>query len=311
MEQTVKYLTTDLLRIAYLEYGSREGVPLILLHGFPYDVYAFEKACRLLAGDTETSWHIYVPWLRGYGETAFLSEETIRSGEQGALAYDLVQFMDAAGIEKAYLAGFDWGGRAACIVSALFPERVMGLVSCGVGYNMQDPANWQRPVSPAAEARAWYVYYFNTQRGENALHEKRKDLCRYLWETWSPNWQFTQEEYDKSAASFENPDFAPVVLHSYRCRIGEVPEDSRYGEISRACAQKPPIPVPSIIMLGMADGVTPPPQTDTDKDHFTGFYKRILLPSIGHNVPGEAPEVFADAVRTLRKQSVTCKRCDS
>lgn len=303
MEQTVKYLTTDLLRIAYLECGSRDGTPLILLHGFPYDVHAFDKACRLLAEDAERPWHVFVPWLRGYGETSFLSDETMRSGEQGALAHDLMQFMDAAGIERAYLAGFDWGGRAACIVSALFPERVLGLVSCGVGYNMQDPANWQRPATPAAEARAWYMYYFNTQRGENGLYEKRNDICRFLWETWSPNWEFTREEFEQSAASFENPDFAPIVLHSYRCRIGEAPEDPRYSGISRACAGKPPITVPAVILLGTADGVTPPPRTDYDKAHFTGFYKRILLPGIGHNAPGEAPEAFADAIRTLRKQS--------
>lgn len=300
----VKHIKTDLLNIAYLEYGQPDGKPLILMHGFPYDVHAYDEVCRILTEKKEENWHIYVPWLRGFGSTTFLSEETMRSGEQSALAWDLIRFIEALGLERTYLAGFDWGGRAACIVSALYPEKVLGLVSCGVGYNMQNPGTWQRPVSPEVEIRSWYMYYFNTRRGKNALQERRSEVSRFLWKLWSPDWQFTEGDFLKSAVSFENPDFPEVVAHSYRCRIGEEPEDPRYQEISSACAKQPAISVPSVILLGMSDTVTVPPETDTDALHFTGYYKRKLLAGIGHNVPQEAPFALADALEELLKQAV-------
>lgn len=293
----IQFVNTSVLRIAYYECGDPEGIPVILLHGFPYDVHAFDEVCRILTGTQSPSrFRVFVPWLRGYGETRFLSAETMRSGEQAALAADLLEFMQALQIPQAVLAGFDWGGRAACIVSALFPEKVLGLVSCGVGYNMHDPGTWQRPDVPEAEARAWYVYYFNTRRGKNALVEKPEELCRFLWGKWSPDWNFSEEEYQKSAESFRNPDFAEVVAHSYRCRIGETPGDERYRLIAEACGRHPDISVPGIVLLGEADGITPPSEEDRDAAHFTGAYERILLPHIGHNVPQEAPETVAEAI---------------
>lgn len=296
MERLMKTIKTDLLEIAYEEYGSKNGVPLILLHGFPYDVHAYDEAARLLTAEGKPQWRIFVPWLRGYGKTRFLSEKTMRSGDQGALAYDLLSFMDALELPRAFLAGFDWGGRAACIVSALYPERICGLVSCGAAYNMHDPNTWKDPVAAEAEKRSWYVYYLNTERGYRALKERREEFCRFLWQTWSPEWKFTDEEYERSAASFANPDFADVVAHSYRSRIGEVPVDSRYSLISEACAKQPPIRVPSVALLGGSDGVTPPLKTDTAAPHFTGSYRREILRHVGHNVPQEAPQALVHAI---------------
>ncbi len=299
MERTIRTVRTDILEIAYAESGAPDGIPVILMHGFPYDIHAYDEASRLLAEDQAQKWHVYVPWLRGYGQTRFLSEETMRSGEQSALAYDLISFMDALSIPKAVLAGYDWGGRAAVIVSALYPDRVLGLVSCGVGYNMHNPAKWQEPALPVREAASWYMYYFNTQRGYNGLTRYRKELCRLLWERWSPEWQFTEEDYALSSAAFDNPDFVDIVTQSYRCRIGEAPEDPRYREISEGCAAQPVIRVPSIVLLGMADTISPPKEQDTDAPHFAGPYRRVLVPHAGHNLPQEQPSVLADAVREV------------
>lgn len=223
----------------------------------------------------------------------------MRSGEQAALAADLLAFMDALGIRNAVLGGFDWGGRAACIVSALWPERVIGLVTCGVAYNIQNPLAFQQPSSPEKEARAWYVYYFHTARGRQALAGGAKDLCRYLWRTWSPDWDFSEEVFLRTAKAFENSDFAAVVEHSYRHRTGEVQGDPRYEEIEHKLCEKPLIHVPAIVLLGAGDGVTCAEDSADDDKMFTCLTEKKILPGIGHDVPQEAPEQFAKAIVKL------------
>lgn len=298
----MNHICTDLLEIHYEEAGNREGIPVILLHGFPYDIHAFDEAVELLAQEGEKSgkqYRILCPYLRGYGSTRFLSDTTMRSGEQAALAADLLAFMDALGIRRAVLGGFDWGGRAACIVSALHPERVIGLVTCGAAYNIQNPLAFRKAWDPDREARSWYVYYFHTARGRQALTGGAKDLCRYLWRTWSPDWEFPEETFLRSAEAFENPDFASVVEHSYCHRTGEVQGDPRYEEMEQKLCSRPPVTVPAVILLGAADTVTCPEYSADDDRMFTCLVEKKILPGIGHNVPQEAPKAFAEAVVRL------------
>ncbi|WP_338082042.1 alpha/beta hydrolase [Agrobacterium rubi] len=212
---------------------------------------------------------------------------------------DLLALMDSLDIEKAILGGYDWGGRAACIVAALWPERVIGLLSAGTGYNIQDIAGAANPGKPDQEARHWYQYYFHTERGRKGLDEKRAEIARFLWKTWSPSWHFSDETFERSAASFNNPDFVDVVIHSYRHRYGVIGGDPAYAEIEARLARQPDIAVPSIVVLGADDGVDPPSQKDEDTQKFAGFYDRRVLPGVGHNVPQEAPTSFADAIRKL------------
>lgn len=289
-------ITAGDLEIAYLDTGPKHGTPVILLHGFPYDVHAYDEVTALLARD---NLRCLVPYLRGYGPTRFLSDQTIRSGQQAALGHDLRAFMDALEIPSAMLGGYDWGGRAACIMAALWPERVQGLVSCGAGYNIQDIANAGRPAPPEQEVRFWYQYYFHTERGVNGLAENRSDLCRHIWELWSPSWGFTPETYAASAPSFDNPDFVEIVIHSYRHRFGGIPGDPRFDGIEAELAKQPKITVPSVVLQGRDDGVDPPAREDHDAPHFTGPYERIVTDGVGHNFPQEAPEVFAKAIRSL------------
>ena len=201
-------LRTDVLEIAYEEHGPADGAPIILLHGFPYDPRSFDEVAPPLAADGH---RVLVPYLRGYGPTRFLSAKTVRSGEQAALGHDLRQFLDALGIKRATLMGYDWGGRAACIVAALWPERVRGLVSC-TGYNIQNIAASAKPVSAEQEHRFWYIYYFHTERGRAGLSENRRDICRLLWKLWSPLWSFDEANFARTASSFDNPDFVDVVI---------------------------------------------------------------------------------------------------
>ena len=291
MAAAIKHVRTATLDIAYEESG--EGAPVILLHGFPYDPRAFDEVLPLLPGC-----RAIVPYLRGYGPTRFLSRDTMRSGEQAALGSDLKEMMDALAIPSVVLAGYDWGGRAACIVAALWPERVRGLVTCG-GYNMHDVAGSAKPASADQEHRYWYQYYFHTERGRAGLTENRRDIARLLWKLWSPNWKFDDETYARTAKSFDNPDFVDIVIHSYRHRFGYVPGDPALEAIERRLASQPPISVPTIVLQGEGDGVnlaaTPPPQTR----FFTGSYQRRLIPVIGHDVPQEAPAAVAAAVLEL------------
>lgn len=295
----LKRVPAGVLDVAYFEAGPADGMPTILLHGFPYDAHAYDEVMANLAA---AGHRCIVPFLRGYGATQFLSPETQRSGEQAALGADLLALMDSLGIEKAILGGYDWGGRAACTVAALWPERVVGLVSAGMGYNIQDIAGAAMPGAPDQEARDWYQYYFHTERGRKGLDEKRGEIARFLWKTWSPSWSFEDETFRRSAAAFDNPDFVEVVIHSYRHRYGVISGDPAYAEIEARLARQPDIAAPTIVILGADDGVDPPPSKDEDAKKFSGFYHRRILPGVGHNVPQEAPSAFAGAIRELAKR---------
>jgi pimeloyl-ACP methyl ester carboxylesterase len=286
---------TQILDIAYDAAGPADGPPVILLHGFPYDPRAYEEST---AGLVAAGCRVFVPYLRGYGPTRFLSPDTPRSGQQAALGNDLREFMDALGISTATLVGYDWGGRAACIVSALWPERVRGLVSVG-GYNIQNIAASSRPAQPEQEHRLWYQYYFHTERGRAGLTANRSEFCRLLWQLWSPTWQFSQQTYERSAASFDNPDFVEVVIHSYRHRYGYTPGDPSLEALEIKLAAQPVIPVPTIVLDGADDGVTPASASDRSTDHFVGPYERRIIAGVGHNLPQETPTVIVDAVLEL------------
>jgi pimeloyl-ACP methyl ester carboxylesterase len=287
----IKHVRTPTLDIAYEETG--EGAPVILLHGFPYAPRAFDAMLPLLPGC-----RVIVPYLRGYGPTRFLSKDTMRSGEQAALGNDLKEMMDALRIESAVLCGYDWGGRAACIVAALWPERVRGLVTCG-GYNMHDVAGSAKPASAEQEHRYWYQYYFHTERGRAGLTENRRGIARLLWRLWSPNWTFDDATFEASATAFDNPDFVEVVIHSYRVRYGYLAGDPALAAIERKLAAKPPIAVPAITLQGEAAGTVPPDASLAHARHFTGPYRRRTIPLAGHNVPQEAPRETAAAVLEL------------
>ena len=290
-----QHVGTDLLDVAYEEHGPVGGPPVILLHGFPYDPRCFDEVAPPLAA---SGCHVLVPYLRGYGPTRFLSDKTLRSGEQAALGHDLVQFMDALRIPRATLMGYDWGGRAACVVAALWPERVRGLVSC-TGYNIQNIAASTKPVSAAQEHRFWYQYYFHTARGVAGLSENRRDICKLLWRLWSPHWNFDDATFERSAVSFDNADFVDVVIQSYRHRYAYAPGDPALAGIEARLATQPTITVPTINLHGDADGVGPASERDGNARQFTGGYERRMLAGIGHNVPQEAPSETVAAIRDL------------
>ena len=291
-----RQIVAGVLEVAYEEHGPADGTPVFLLHGFPYDVHAYDEVAARLAG---AGCRVFVPWLRGYGPTRFLADHTPRSGQQAVLAHDLLALMDALGVGQALLAGYDWGGRAACIVAALWPERVRGLVT-GNGYNIQDIAGSAVPHAAVEEHRYWYQWYFHGERGRAGLTRNRDDICRLLWSLWSPNWHFDDATYARSAVSFRNPDFVEVVIHSYRHRFGLVPGDPAVEASERLLAAQPVIGVPSIAIDGEADGVMPLAGCAGHERHFTGTYQRRVIPRVGHNLPQEAPAEFAEALLALR-----------
>jgi len=291
----VQYVRTSVLNVAYEEHGSPAGDPVILLHGWPYDPRDYDGVVPLLV---RAGCRVIVPYLRGFGPTRFLSADTPRSGQQAALGNDLREFMDTLAIERATLAGYDWGGRAACIVSALWPERVRCLVS-GNGYNIQDIPNSGKPAAPEQEHRFWYQYYFHTERGRAGLDQNRREFIKLLWQLWSPNWHFDEAEFESSAASFDNPDFVDVTIQSYRHRYGNAPGDPALDAIERKLAARPKISVPTIALQGEADGVGPPATSASHSAFFTGRYERRLLPLVGHNPPREAPQAVAAALLEL------------
>jgi pimeloyl-ACP methyl ester carboxylesterase len=293
----IKRVRTGALEIAYEESGPATGYPILLLHGFPYDPRAFDEVTPPLAA---AGYRAIVPYLRGYGETRFLSAATMRSGQQAAMGRDTLDFMDALRIPNAVLVGFDWGGRAACVAAAMWPERVRGLVSCN-GYTIQDIAASVKPTAPEQENRMWYQYYFHTERGRAGLTANRHDLCKLLWKLWSPNWKFDDATYDRTAASFDNPEFVDVVIHSYRHRFGYVAGDPMFDSIEAALAKQPKINVPSIVLQGGADGVNGAGTTDNQARFFTGRYQRRVIPAVGHDVPQEAPMETARAALDLLK----------
>ncbi len=284
------------LDIGYFEIGPADAAPVILLHGFPYDVHSYvDVAPRLAAAGRRC----IMPYLRGYGATRFLSDATPRSGEQAALGTDLLALMDALAIPRATLAGYDWGGRAACIVAALWPERVAGLVSCGEGYNIQNIAEAWRPAPPAEEHRYWYQYYFHSERGRIGLSDNRRELCRLIWRLWSPSWAFDEATFEQTASAFDNPDFVEIVIHSYRHRFGGIAGDPAISAIEARLAAQPIIAVPAIILQGADDGVDPPAAIDDSARHFSALRERRIVEGAGHNLPQEAPAAFAEAVLTL------------
>ena len=293
----MKTVRTPTLEIAYEESGPPAGRPVVLLHGFPDDVRAYDGVASLLAA---AGWRVFVPYLRGYGPTRFLDPQTPRSGQQAALGHDLLEFLDALGLEQAALAGYDWGGRAACIVAALWPERVRGLVTVNA-YNIQNIPGAGKPTTPAQEHRLWYQWYFQMERGRAGVETNRRELCRLLWRLWSPHWSFDDATFDRSAASFDNPDFVAVTIHSYRHRYGNVAGDSKLDEIEQRLAQQPKISVPTIALQGEVDGVHPPESSAHHAAFFSGPYRRRVLPRIGHNPPQEDPKSFADAVLELMR----------
>jgi len=293
----VKRIEAGVLSVAYEETGPRAGTPVLLLHGFPYDAHAFDEVAASLAA---AGCRVVVPYLRGYGPTRFLYPNTPRSGQQAVLAHDVVELMDALAIDSAVLAGFDWGSRSACIVAALWPKRVRGLV-CGAGYLIQDIAASRKPVPPEDERRLWYQYYFHSERGRAGLEQHRHAMGMLLWRLWSPNWRFTDATYDLTARSFDNADFVPVAVHSYRHRYGLAPGDPAVEDTERRLAALPPIGVPAIALHGADDGVTPAAPSEKQARFFRGPYERRVLPGVGHNLPQEAPEKYAAAVLALTR----------
>jgi len=290
-----KHIRTSTLDVAYEESGDAGGVPVFLLHGWPYDPRDYDNVIPPLVA---AGYRIIVPYLRGFGATRFVSADTPRSGQQAALGSDLRELMDALTIERAVLAGYDWGGRAACIVSALWPERVIGLVS-GNSYNLQNIPTAMKPASPAQEHRLWYQYYFHGERGRAGLTANRREFCRLLWTLWSPHWAFDDATFERSAVSFDNPDFVAVTIKSYRHRFGYAAGDPALEAIEQRLAAQPKIAVPTIALQGEADGVHPPESSEKHAAFFTGPYQRRVLPRIGHNPPREAPQDVADAIVEL------------
>ncbi len=299
MAMTHKTVRTPVLEIAYSETGPQNGPPVILLHGFPDDIHSYDGAAPLLA---ERGWRVLVPWLRGYGPTRFLSPETPRSGEQAALGKDLLDFMDALAIDRAVLGGYDWGGRAACVVAALWPERARALMSIN-GYNIQNIAACLQPAPAEQEYAHWYQWYFNTERGRAGLSANRHAICKLLWRLWSPNWAFSDTVYDTTAASFDNPDFVDVVIQSYRHRHQNAPGDPALAAIEARLAAQPSITVPAIVLHGEADGVGPVAGSAEHARHFTHSYERRVIPVAGHFLPNEAPEAIVQAICDLGQRS--------
>ncbi len=291
---TVHTAMTSNLEITYEDSGPVDGPAVVLMHGFPYSVRAYDDVVvRLTAAGVRG----IVPHLRGYGPTRFLRPATVRSGQQAVLGNDLRELLDAVQIDGAVLAGYDWGGRAACIVAALWPQRCIGLVTGG-GYNIQDIAAYANPAPAEVEHSNWYQYYFHTERGRAGLAADRRGMARLLWRLWSPLWRFDEATFEASAALLDNPDFVDVVIHSYRHRYGYAPGDPAVEAIEHALAVQPPITVPTISLDG-GDSIWPADRSAAERAHFTGPYEQRVLPGIGHNIPQEAPDEFASAVLDL------------
>ncbi|WP_375121503.1 alpha/beta fold hydrolase [Variovorax sp. WS11] len=295
----LRQVRAGVLDVGYHESGPADGPPVVLMHGFPYDIHAYAEVAPLLAAK---GCRVIVPYMRGYGSTRFLDGATPRSGQQGAFGADLLALLDALAIPRAVLAGYDWGGRACCIVAAVWPERCAGLVSLN-SFNIQDIAAAAKPLAPENERRYWYQYYFHGERGRAGLEQDRRALCRLLWSLWSPTWTFDDATFERSAAAFDHPDFVEVVIHSYRHRFGLVTGDPAYDDIERRLAALPPVTVPAITFDGADDGVMMIGGTAAHARHFTGPHQHRVVPGAGHNLPQEKPQDFARAVLDLATSS--------
>ena len=288
----VSQIDAGSLSVGYLDRGPADGPAVVLLHGWPYDIHSYAEVVPLL---TAAGHRVIVPYLRGFGTTRFLSEETVRNGEQAALAFDAVALMDALGIETAVVAGFDWGARSADIVAALWSERCRGLVSVS-GYLIGAQAAGKVPLPPEAELQWWYQYYFATERGRAGYDRYRREFAKLIWRTASPRWDFDDAAFERSAASFDNPDHVAIVIHNYRWRLGLAEGEPEYAELEERLAVGPLISVPTITLEGDANGA-PHPEPDTYCSKFSGSYShRTISGGVGHNLPQEAPTAFAQAV---------------
>ena len=289
---TLRQLDAGLLNVGYLDAGPADGPAALLLHGWPYDIHSYTDVVPLL---TAAGYRAIVPHLRGYGTTRFLSDETERNGEQAALALDAVALLDALGIETAVVAGFDWGARSADILAALWPERCNGLVSVS-GYLIGSQAAGELPLPPEAELQWWYQYYFATERGRRGYERYRREFAKLIWRIASPRWEFDDATFDRSASSFDNPDHVAIVIHNYRWRLGLAEGEAEYAELEERLAEAPVIAVPAITLEGDANGA-PHPEPSAYATKFSGSYShRTIEGGIGHNLPQEAPEAFAQAV---------------
>jgi pimeloyl-ACP methyl ester carboxylesterase len=293
--EPLRSIDAGVLTIACYEAGPVDGPAVVLLHGFPYDIHSYVDVAPQLA---EKGCRVIVPYLRGYGPTRFRDATTPRSGEQAAVGADLIALVDALAVPRAVFAGYDWGGRAACIGAALWPERCRGLVSVN-GYLIQDIANALRPASVKQELAYWYQWYFQTERGRAGLAANRREIANILWKQWSPNWQFDAETFERTAQAHDNPDYVDVAIHSYRHRYGLAAGDPRYADIQRRLAALPPITVPAITLDGDADGVAPATDGTAQAAKFAGPRRHRVIPHAGHNLPQEEPEAFAAAVLEL------------
>ena len=288
----VTQIEAGLLDVGYVDAGPADGPAVVLLHGWPYDIHSFEEVTLRLAA---SGYRVIVPYLRGYGTTRFLSEETVRNGEQVALALDAVALMDALAIERALVAGFDWGARTANVLAALWPERVSGLVSVS-GYLIGSQEAGKLPLAPEAELQWWYQYYFATERGRAGYDKYRREFAKLIWRTASPKWHFDDSTFECSAAAFDNPDHVAVVIHNYRWRLGLAEGDAEYVELESQLAEGPVITVPTITLEGDANGA-PHPEPSAYAAKFSRHYShRTIEGGVGHNLPQEAPAAFADAV---------------
>ncbi len=288
-------IRTSALEIAYESDGEAAGVPVILLHGFPDDVRAFDAVTPPLVA---AGLRVLVPYLRGYGPTRFLDPAAPRMAQQAAIGQDLLDFMAALDLPPAILAGYDWGGRAACIASILAAERVRALVTIG-GYNVQDTVGPSLPAPAAQERAYWYQWYFNTERGRAGLARNRRELSRLLWQEWSPSWQFDDATFERTAGSFDNPDFVEIVIHSYRHRHGNAPGEPRFDAVEQQLAKRPAITVASVILHGGDDTVSPPHQSERHLSLFPAGTERRVVPGAGHFLPREEPAAVSDAILRL------------
>jgi pimeloyl-ACP methyl ester carboxylesterase len=296
MNGSQRQIDAGVLSVGYVDAGPVDGQPVLLLHGWPYDIHSYGAVVPLL---TAAGRRVIVPYLRGFGTTRFLSDETPRNGEQAALAADVIDLMDALEIDSALVAGFDWGARTADVVAALWPERCSGLVSVS-GYLIVDLEANQQPLPPKAELGWWYQYYFATERGRRGYAANRREFNKLIWNLASPKWDFDDETYNRTAASFDNPDHVDVVVHNYRWRLALADGEPRYAEYEARLFERPLIMVPTITIGSDFDGAAADGRAYADR--FAGPYAHRVLDGIGHNVPQEAPEAFAGAVLAVGDQ---------
>lgn len=290
--ETIKQIDAGVLNIGYVEEGPKDGAAVILLHGWPYDIHSFVDVTPLLVA---AGYRVIIPYQRGYGTTRFLSNETLRNGQQSVFAVDTIALMDALGIKKAIIAGFDWGARTANIIAALWPDRTNSMVAVS-GYLIGNQESNKIPLPPGAELQWWYQYYFATERGRAGYEKYRHDFAKLIWKIASPEWNFDDTTFDRSAASFDNPDHVNIVIHNYRWRLSLANGETKYDELEKRLAQGPVITVPSITLEGDANGA-PHPDPNLYAKKFSGKYShRLIKGGIGHNLPQEAPKAFADAI---------------